>query len=156
MLPTPSPCFGYNNYDGQTETPNNVSSLSASLINTPTHISQCLPPLVLQKSQNLGSVPTSRSSSTLAPHSKASALSTHATPISQKAQGKHSHQEAFADENRAEAEILASLAGKKHTQKMAEHAQWMVELDIKKQHMDLEATDKWLQAEDCQLAAQHQ
>ena len=32
----------------------------------------------------------------------------------------------------------------------------MVELDIKKQHMDLEATEKWLQAEDHQLAAKHQ
>ena len=39
---------------------------------------------------------------------------------------------------------------------MAEHAQWMVELSIKKQHMDLEATEKRLQAEDCQLAVQHQ
>jgi hypothetical protein len=32
----------------------------------------------------------------------------------------------------------------------------MVKLDIKKQHMDLEVTDKWLQAKDHQLAAQHQ
>ena len=39
---------------------------------------------------------------------------------------------------------------------MVEYAQWMVELDIKKQHIDLKATKKWLQAEDCQLAAQHQ
>ena len=55
-----------------------------------------------------------------------------------------------------EAEILASLAGDKHAQKMAEHAQWMVELGIKKQHIDPEATEKWHQAEDRQLAAQHQ
>ena len=39
---------------------------------------------------------------------------------------------------------------------MVEYVQWMVELDIKKQHIDLEATKKWLQAEDHQLAAQHQ
>ena len=63
-------------------------------------------------------------------------------------QRKCLHQEAFANENRAEAEILASLASEKHVQKMAEHAQQMVELGIKKQWMDLEATDKWLQAED--------
>ena len=66
----------------------------------------------------------------------------------QKAQGKCSHQEAFADENRAEAEILATLTGEKHTWKMAEYAQRMVELDIKKQHMDLDMNEKHLQAED--------
>lgn len=32
----------------------------------------------------------------------------------------------------------------------------MVELEIKKQQIDLEANKKWLQAEDHQLAAQHQ
>ena len=57
-------------------------------------------------------------------------------------------QEAFADENQAEAKILTSLAGKKYAQKMAEHVQRMVELGIKKQWMDLEAIDKWLHAED--------
>ena len=67
-----------------------------------------------------------------------------------------SHQEAFADKNQAEAEILTSLAGEKHARKMTEHVQQMVELGIKKQQMDLEATDKQLQAEDCRLAAQHQ
>jgi hypothetical protein len=49
----------------------------------------------------------------------------------------------FADKNKAEAEILATLADEKHAWKMAEHAQWMVELEIKKQRMD-------------RLAAQHQ
>ena len=78
------------------------------------------------------------------------------TATSQRAQGKCSRQEAFADENKAEAESLAALAGEKHAQKMAEYAQQMVELDIKKQHIDLEATEKWLQAEDRRLAAQHQ
>jgi hypothetical protein len=75
---------------------------------------------------------------------------------SQKAQGKRSRQEAFADENRAEAEILASLAGEKHARKMAEHAQRMVELGIKKQRLDLDATEKRLHAEDRRLTAQHQ
>jgi hypothetical protein len=112
---------------------------------------------VLQESRNLvGSVPTSRSSSILAPHSKASTPSTHATAVSQKSQGKHSHQEAFADKNKAEAQSLAALAGEKHAQKMVEYAQRMVELDIKKTRMDLEATEKWLQAEDRRLVAQHQ
>jgi type I site-specific restriction endonuclease len=74
----------------------------------------------------------------------------------QKARGKHSCQEAFADENKAEAEILATFAAEKHTQKMVEHAQWMAELEIKKQHIDLEASEKQLQAEDHWLTAQHQ
>lgn len=39
---------------------------------------------------------------------------------------------------------------------MAEHAQRMVELEIKKQRMDLDANEKRLQAEDRRLAAQHQ
>ena len=39
---------------------------------------------------------------------------------------------------------------------MAEHVQRMVELGIKKQYIDLEATEKQHQAEDCRLAAQHQ
>ena len=93
-------------------------------------------------------MPTSRSSSTSAPHSKVSTPSTHATAASQKAQGKHSHQEAFADEKKAEAQSLAALASEKHAWKMTEYAQWMVELDIKKQCIDLEATEKLLQAED--------
>jgi hypothetical protein len=126
------------------ETPNNPGSLSASPINTPTAISRLPPPLVLHESINL----SSRSSSA----SKASTPSTRAPQKS----GKRSRQEAFADENRAEAEILASLAGEKHARKMAEHAQRMVELGIKKQRMDLEATDKRLLAEDRRLAAQHQ
>ena len=89
-------------------------------------------------------------------NSKVSTPSSRALSISQKAQGKRLRQEAFADENRAEAEILASLAGEKHARKMAEHAQRMVELGIKKQRMDLEATEKRLHAEDRRLAAQHQ
>ena len=76
--------------------------------------------------------------------------------MSQKVQGKRSRQEAFADENKAEAQSLAALAGEKHARKMVEYAQWMVELDIKKQHIDLEATKKRLQAEDRRLTAQHQ
>ena len=76
--------------------------------------------------------------------------------MSQRAQGKHSCWEAFTDENKAEAESLAALAGEKHAQKMAEYAQQMVELDIKKQRIDLEATEKQLQAEDHRLTAQHQ
>ena len=93
-------------------------------------------------------MPTSRSSSTLAPHSKVSTPSTCATAASQKTQGKHSHQEAFADKNKAKAQSLAGLASEKHARKMAEYAQQMVELDIKKQCIDLEATEKLLQAED--------
>ena len=75
---------------------------------------------------------------------------------SQKKRGKCSHQDAFADENKAKAEILATLAAEKHAQKMAEHAQHMVELEIKKQRMDLDANEKRLQSEDRRLAAQHQ
>ena len=76
--------------------------------------------------------------------------------MSQKTQGKRSRQEAFADENKAEAEILATLAAEKHARKMAEHAQRMVELELKKRRMDLDANEKRLQSEDRRLAAQHQ
>jgi hypothetical protein len=131
--------------NGQQETTNGTDSLSASPINTPT-VSR--PPLVLHESMNL----SSRSTST----SKVSTPSSRALSISQKAQGKRSRQEAFADENRAESEILASLAAEKHARKMAEHAQRMVELGIKKQRMDLDATEKRHHAEDRRLAAQHQ
>ena len=103
---------------------------------------------MLQESVNLSSL--------LSSASKGSTPSTRALSTSQRAQRKCSCQEAFADENCAEAEILASLAGEKHARKMAEHAQRMVELSLKKQRMDLEATEKQLQAEDCQLTAQHQ
>lgn len=106
---------------------------------------------MLQESKNLSSRSSSASKASTPSSRPLSRVST-----SQKAQGKRSRQEAFADENRAEAEILASLAGEKHARKMAEHAQRMVELGIKKQRMDLEATDKQLQAEDRRLAAQHQ
>ena len=74
--------------------------------------------------------------------SKPSTPSTHALSTLQKSQGKCSRQEVFADENRAEAKILASLAGEKHAWKMAEHAQRMLELGIKKQCIDLEANGK--------------
>ena len=116
--------------------PDDVVLLSPSPINTPTPVSQLPPPLVLQESMNL----SSRSSSA----SKASTPSSHTLSTLQnlKVQGKCSRQEAFADENRAEAKILASLAGEKHAQKMAEHAQQMVELGIKKQCIDLEAIKK--------------
>ena len=150
------PHAGHNNNDGQTETPYDASSLSASPINTPTPDGHLPSSLVFQETQNLGLAAISRSSSTSAPHSKVSTPSTHSTSTSQKVQGKHSWQEAFADENKAEAEILAALAAEKHARKMAEHAQRMVELDIKKQRMDLEANDKRLQAEDRRLTAQHQ
>jgi hypothetical protein len=60
------------------------------------------------------------------------------------------------DENKAEAAALASMTADKHTRKMAEHAQLMAELEIKKQQMDIEANRKLLQAEDRRIAAQHQ
>ena len=117
---------------------------------------------MLQESKNLSSrsssaskvsTPSARALSTSSA-SKASTPSTRALSTSPKA--KRSRVEAFADENRVEAEILASLAGEKHARKMAEHAQRMVELGIKKQRIDIEATEKRLQAEDRRLAAQHQ
>ena len=68
--------------------------------------------------------------------------STHATSGLQKTWGKCSCQEAFADKNKAEAEILATLTTEKHAWKMAEHKQCMVELQIKKQRIDLNANEK--------------
>jgi hypothetical protein len=62
----------------------------------------------------------------------------------------------FQDENKTEALVLASLAADKHARKMAEHDQRMAELEIKKRRIDLEATGKHLEAEDCRIAAQHQ
>jgi hypothetical protein len=113
------------------------------------------PPPVFNDSKNLISVPSSRSTSST-PHSKTISSQASRASASQKTKGKRSRQEAFADENKAEAEILATLAGEKHVRKMAEHAQRMAELEIKKQRMDLEANEKRLQAEDRRLAAQHQ
>jgi len=52
--------------------------------------------------------------------------------------------------------VLANLASDKHTRKMAEHAQRMAELDIKKQCMDLEAKGKHLEAEERLAAARYQ
>lgn len=60
------------------------------------------------------------------------------------------------DENKAEAAVLASIAADKHARKMAEHAQRMAELGIKKQRMDIEANGKHLEVEDRRIAAQHQ
>jgi len=129
-----------NNCD-QPETPDDADLFTASLVDTPTPASH-FPPLMFQESRNLGLMPSSRATSTLAPHSKASTLSTCATSGSQKTQGKCSCQEAFADKNKAEAEIIATLAAKKHAWKMVEHEQYMVELQIKKQKMDLDANEK--------------
>ena len=128
-----------NNNSPFSTTSNDANLLSVSPIDTPTPVSR-VSSLVFQESMNI----SSRSS--LA--SKTATLSTHTPSTSQKMQRKCLCQEAFADENQAEAKILTSLAGKKYAQKMAEHVQRMVELGIKKQWMDLEAIDKWLQAED--------
>jgi hypothetical protein len=148
------------NHNGQLETAIDNGSRSASPgpINTPTPVSRPPPPSVFQDSINVSSRSSSASkvSTPSTKISTPSGLSTRTPSTLQKAQGKRSRQEAFADENRAEAEILASLAGDKHTRKMAEHAQRMVELGIKKQRIDIEATEKRLQAEDRRLAAQHQ
>jgi hypothetical protein len=46
------------------------------------------------------------------------------------------------DENKAEAAVLVSIMVDKHAHKMAEHAQCMAELGIKKQRMDIEANRK--------------
>lgn len=119
----------------------------------PARLSQ---PSVFNETKNFAFAPSSRSSST--PQSKTTLSTQTSTRISQKKnlKGKRSHQDAFADENKAEAEILATLAAGKHARKMAEHAQRMVELEIKKRRMDLEANEKRLQAEDRRLASQHQ
>jgi hypothetical protein len=64
-------------------------------------------------------------------------------------------QDAFMDKNKAEATALASMAVDKHTYKMAEYAH-MAELKIKKQQMDIKANEKFLKAENRQIATQHQ
>ena len=151
-------CDTISKYDGQDEANLNDDSYSiASPIDSPTPAPAHLPQLsVLHETKNfaltLASAPTSRSSST--PRSRATPSTQ--TSASQKKRGKRPHQDAFADENKAEAEILATLAAEKHARKMAEHAQRMVELEIKRQRMDLDANEKRLQAEDRRLAAQHQ
>jgi hypothetical protein len=88
-------------------------------------------PPVFHETKNFTFAPSSRSSST--PQSKTTPSTQ--TSASQKKRGKRSHQDAFADENKAEADILATLAAGKHARKMAEHAQRMVELEIKRQRM---------------------
>jgi hypothetical protein len=64
----------------------------------------------------------------------------------QKNKGKCSHQDAFVDETKAEATALANLASDKHVRRM-------VELDIKKQQMALDAQGKQLEAEERLVAA---
>jgi len=64
--------------------------------------------------------------------------------------------DAFQDENKTEAMVLAGLAADKHARKMAEHDQRMAELELKKQKLNLEATGKQLEAEDRRMVAQHQ
>jgi hypothetical protein len=64
----------------------------------------------------------------------------------QKNKGKCSHQDAFVDETKAEATALANLASDKHVCRM-------VELDIKKQQMALDAQGKQLEAEERLVAA---
>jgi hypothetical protein len=127
------------------------ASASVSPIDSPTPAGRLPQPTVFHETKNFTSAPSSNST----PRSKATPSTAH-TSASQKKRVKRSHQDAFADENKAEAEILATLAAEKHARKMAEHAQRMVELEIKKQRMDLDANEKRLQAEDRRLAAQHQ
>lgn len=67
--------------------------------------------------------------------------------MSSKGKGKRTRQEAFADENKVEAQVLASLATEKHARKMAEHQQKMKELEIKKHRLTQEADEKKLQAQ---------
>jgi hypothetical protein len=67
----------------------------------------------------------------------------------QKNKGKHSHQDAFVDETKAKATALANLASDKHVHRM-------VELDIKKQRMALNAQGKQLEAKERLVAAWHQ
>jgi hypothetical protein len=75
---------------------------------------------------------------------------------SQKNKGKRTRQDAFMDKNKQEAAALARMTADKHARKMAEHAQCMAELEIKKQRMDIETKGKLLEAEDRRIAAQHQ
>jgi len=60
------------------------------------------------------------------------------------------------DKNKAEAEVLANLGAAKHARRMAEHAQHMAKLELKKQWIDVEASEKQMQAEDHQTTAKHQ
>ena len=99
------------------------------------------------------STPLSKSSLASISQSK---LSTSHLTTSQKTKGKQMHQDAFMDKNKAEGAVLTSITADKHACKMAEHAQCMAELGIKKQQMDIEANRKHLEAEDCQIATQHQ
>ena len=64
-------------------------------------------------------------------------------------------QDTFIDKNKAKAAVLVSITADKHTCRMAEHAQCMAELGLKKQQMELEATGKQLEAEDYWIATQH-
>jgi hypothetical protein len=62
----------------------------------------------------------------------------------------------FQDNNAAAAGAFANATQARQEQKMAEHAQRMVELEIKKRRLDLEADGKKYEAEDRRLAAQYQ
>ena len=75
---------------------------------------------------------------------------------SQKNKGKWTHQDAFVDENKSKAMVIAGLAAEKHAHKMAEHKQCMAELEIKKQWLALDVKGKHLEAGECRIAAQHQ
>jgi hypothetical protein len=79
-----------------------------------------------------------------------------ATTSSQKSKGKRSHYEAFVDDNKAEAMVLASMNADKHTRKMAEYQHRMAELEFKKQRITLEAQGKQLEADERRIAAQYQ
>jgi hypothetical protein len=85
------------------------------------------------------STPLSKSGLVSIPQSK---LSTSHLTILQKAKGKQTRQDAFMDKNKAKAIVLVSITADKHTRRMAEHAQCMAELGLKKQQMELEATRK--------------
>ena len=78
-----------------------------------------------------------------------------ATASLQKNKGKQTHQNAFVDENKSEAIVIAGLAAEKHARKMAEHEQCMAELEIKKQRLALNAKGKHLEAEERRIAAQY-
>jgi hypothetical protein len=106
---------------------------------------------VFQATSSRNSTPLSKSGSV---QSKLS--STLSRPSTAPKARKRTCQEAFADESKAEAEQAAATNSEKHSRKMAGHAQRMVELEIKKQRMDLEAKGKHLEAEERRIAAQHQ
>jgi len=66
------------------------------------------------------STPLSKFSSVSISQSKLPASLFHST-TSQKTKGKQTHQDAFMDEDKAEAAVLVSITADKHAHKMAEH-----------------------------------